>query len=151
MTPNVAPCRSPALGGQCADGRRCYVDGEPCCVLAELVRSVTTDALEEVLRALPCEQCRLAMAQAHDLSQVRLGRCQRRVLLEAADAGEDGWTPFAAVRSRSQREAHLRTIRKLHKMGLASPRNQQLSGKVAGGYCDGRPYRAARLIPFHSK
>ena len=151
MTPDVAPCRGPAIENQAAGFAKlatgqqvvqCHVDGEPCGVLAELARSVDADALAVIAHLLPCSYCRLPLQQARELARVRLGKREREVVLALPtwEASRSGWSPFDPAWSRSRRESCLRAIRKLHRTGLVLVDHRSLST-----YWGSRPFRVAWL------
>ena len=133
MNPDTRCCVVPA-GGTDATSYVCAVDGSPCEVIAlvePLVRAVIADdeergaALEATLPFLPCSSCRVAEAGAKRLAGVKLGRRERRILLDAARAAEGPrdrpGTPVVIVTDqpeRAAREANRRAVRTLVGRGL---------------------------------
>ncbi len=106
----------------------CVVDGQPCEVMAAF--PCVPDPCREVISCLPCNECRLVETHAAGLSGVRLGKHERRLLLEASLlTGTQKVRVTPAVRNASLREAHRRAARKLVKAGLVIAHSSKVEAR----------------------
>jgi hypothetical protein len=131
----------------------CRYDGAPCEIVAHFDHALATESrprLHELVSwHLPCTSCGRALdAGVAGLRGVRLGRTERRVLLQAAANGDDEATVIAPPEhSRAVREATLRAARKLRVRGLL--RIAYESAQAARMRSSGpHPLRAAMRSPL---
>src|SRR5215212_4087838 len=120
----------------------CPVDARPCKVLEPLHQRMVEDlGLEGATRlaedakkhGLPCGACRKGEQDARNLSGLRLGRHERRILLAAPPGSKCGWRDdspgeptfpgagrviYPDDPSRAAEEANRRALRKLEHVGL---------------------------------
>ncbi len=107
---------------------KCWVDGEPCEAVAPIAGLVDEASIETVASsgALPCDVCRQAERDTAELSGLRLGKHERRILLEAGPPSDPARIPGNVKRThlepengtRAAREALRRALRTLHQAGL---------------------------------
>ena len=74
--------------------------------------------LIEDLKILPCEKCRGLEADVQRLSDLRLGKQERRILLGAPGPDQPSRPIEPADTHRAAEEAHRRALRKLSRAGL---------------------------------
>lgn len=180
---NIKRCASDAVSTH-TTFNACPVDDRPCIVLEplrgkmveELGCGKAAELAEDARKhGLPCGSCRKGRQDAQNLSGLRLGKHERRVLLAAPPGSKCGWRagpgepPFPGWGkiiypdgpSRSAEEANRRALRKLEHAGLV-----ELSREWASWHDDkppawfkakqarsrywmmGRRYRTARLTPL---
>ena len=121
----------------------CPVDRQPCEVMGPLRDRLDSETYSEVAKdlidGLPCKDCQAGAADARSLGEasVRLGKHERRILLEAPPTSKCGWRGslqqptyrFSGLivwpegRGRSAEEAHRRALRKLVAAGLIATEN----------------------------
>ncbi len=110
---------------------KCWVDGEACEAVAPIAGLVDEGAID----CLPCYVCRAAERHAAALSGLRLGRHERRVLLEAlpprdwGNLRHENSTILPENDTRSAREALRRALRRLHEAGLVQRMTQHAGGE----------------------
>ncbi len=98
----------------------CWVNGDACEAVAPIAHLVDEAAVD----SLPCHVCRAAERDTANLSGLRLGRHERRVLLEAlppsgwGELKHEDYTILPENDTRAAREALRRAIRRLHEAGL---------------------------------
>lgn len=180
---NIKCCASAAVPTH-TTFNACPVDDRPCVVLeplhGKMVEELGREGAESIAgdarkHGLPCGSCRKGQQDAHNLSGLRLGKHERRILLAAPPGSKCGWragsgdAPFPGwgkiiypdSPSRSAEESNRRALRKLEHAGLV-----ELESEWASGYDDkppswfkakrarsrywrmGRKYRTARLTPL---
>ena len=106
-------------GASGRSSKRCPVGGEPCevvALLSEYLEEVPQEA--SIWECLPCSRCRVGLQAIHGLKGTRLGRHERRILLEAAPPEAHPKRIAPEDESRSSYEALQRARRKLHGAGL---------------------------------
>src|SRR3712207_2907350 len=129
----------------------CPVTSEPCVVLEPLrermmeglgrdgAAKLTADAVEY---GLPCGSCYIGERNARNLSGVRFGKHERRILLTAPPGSKCGWRDTAPKPtfpgdgkiiypdgpSRAAEEANRRALRKLERAGLVELSRQDWLG-----------------------
>lgn len=97
----------------------CHVDQKPCEVVDLFAGDLAAvDPEDQTWNLLPCQRCRDGDQAALRLEGTRLGRHERRVLLEARPSGGSPGPLPPEDDSRSSHEALQRAIRKLEKHGL---------------------------------
>ena len=95
------------------DTTSCEATGKPCFVLLEL--GLTSEAMD----CLPCFNCEIGRRDALALQGARLGKHERRVLIEAAEPDAKHSNILEPENdTRSASEALRRAMRKLQEMGL---------------------------------
>ena len=100
----------------------CPVDQRPCEVLALSQgfpeEMEVFEAVEDLWALLPCQRCREGEKTVQSLLGTRLGRHERRILLEAPSNVEKPVHLEPEADTRSAEEALLRAMRKLEASGL---------------------------------
>ena len=97
----------------------CWVDSVECEVVATLDDSFDADFVD----LLPCDRCRCAERDADRLTGQKLGRHQRRALLDAPAPDEQPRT-LPPSPTRSLQVAHARALRGLEDLGLIKRSSQ---------------------------
>jgi hypothetical protein len=179
---NIKSCVSESVRTG-ATSYACPVDGQPCKVLEPLrekmVEDLGHDGAAQIVEdakkyGLPCGSCRKGEQDARNLSGLRLGKHERRILLFAPPGSKCGWRDgpgnptFPSVGkvvypegpSRAAEEANRRALRKLERAGLVELSrdwvgfDDQLpewfwAKKARSRYwVMGRRYRTAKLTPL---
>jgi hypothetical protein len=161
----------------------CPVDRQPCVVLEPVQERMVEDLgrveaaklVEDAAKyGLPCGSCRRGAQDARNLSGLRLGRHERRILLFAPPGSKCGWRDgpgnptypacgkvvYPEEPSRAAEEANRRALRKLERSGLVElsrewvgfgnqPPPWFLAKKARSRYwARGRRYRTAKLTPL---
>ncbi len=161
----------------------CPVDQHPCVVLRplyeravdELGRDGAAGLAGDAKRyGLPCGNCRKGERDARNLSGLRLGKHERRILLFAPPGSKCGWRGgpgepafpgcgkivYPEGPSRAAEEANRRALRKLERVGLVelsrehvrfgnAPPSWFLAKMARSRYgWMGRQYRSAKLTPL---
>ncbi len=99
----------------------CLVDDQPCEVVALFADRFDGDlreAMEKVEGWLPCQRCRAMEQNAARMTGVRLGKHERRVLLNAPSWEGEAKVIKPPAEGRAADEANRRAIRKLSRVGL---------------------------------
>ncbi len=162
----------------------CPVDGRPCKVLEPLRERMVEDLgpdgaarlVEDAKKfGLPCGSCRKGEQDARNLSGLRLGKHERRILLFAPPGSKCGWRGgegrptfpgwgkiiYPDGPSRAAEEANRRALRKLEHAGLVELSREApwaedvkpppwFEAKQARSryWAMGRQYRTAKLTPL---
>ncbi len=179
---SIKGCAS-ANGFSSATSYACPVDSRPCVVIEPLRERMLEDLgadeaaalVQDAARyGLPCGSCRRGAEDARNLSGLRLGKHERRILLFAPPGSKCGWRgdpgdpTFRSVGkvvypegpSRAAEEANRRALRKLERVGLVEL-SRDWSGFDDGAaawfkakkarsryWAMGRRYRTAKLTPL---
>ena len=101
----------------------CGIDDKPCEVTLAIERVLPASRrlpmLESFADRLPCDRCRVSERDASGLGGLRLGRTERRVLLDAAATSASHGTEVTRdACTHAEQEAILRAVRKLLRAGL---------------------------------
>jgi hypothetical protein len=179
---NTKSCASGADASR-ATSYACPVDSRPCVVLEPLRERMLEDLGAEEAAALvqdaakyglPCGSCRRGVQDARNLSGLRLGKHERRILLFAPPGSKCGWRDgpgnptfrgcgkviYPEGPSRAAGEANRRALRKLERAGLVElsrdlvgfgdqpPDWFQAKRARSRYWAMGRRYRTAKLTPL---
>ena len=123
------------------------------CVITRLFQSdIEAEQFDAIRELLPCSWCRQAQEDARALKGARLGKREREVLRQLPrwnTVGDFGWIVERNIRPRASREAYLRALRKLFRIGLAWLGRRRVEKRSDDGYVlDQRYFREAWLSPL---